>query len=61
MDWIVAGVIAIVGMIAVIGLYLGFRDPVTRHYKPNISGLFIIGRSWRSPEHSKMHDNEPDR
>jgi hypothetical protein len=52
MDWIVAGVLAVVGVIAVIGLYLGFRDPVTRNYKPKISGLFILGRSWRSPEHA---------
>jgi len=46
MDWIVAGVFAVVGMIASIGMYLGLRDPVTRHYKPNLSGYFTIGRSW---------------
>jgi hypothetical protein len=50
MDWIVAGVLAVAGVIAVIGLYLGFRDPVTRRYKPKMSGLFILGRAWRSPE-----------
>jgi hypothetical protein len=56
MDWVVVGVIAVVGLIAAVGLYLGFSDPVTRDYKPRMSGLFIIGRAWRSPERDKTQD-----
>ena len=56
MEWIVAGVFAVVGVIAVIGLYLGFRDPVTRRYKPNIAGFFIVGRSMRPPNHKLDED-----
>jgi len=48
MDWIVAGVIGVVSMIGIVGLYLGLRDPVTSPYRPKF-GLFI-GRSWRSPD-----------
>jgi hypothetical protein len=58
MSWIVAGVLGVIGVIGAVGLYLGLRDPVTRRYTPNISGLFLIGRPLRPPAHMKRREND---
>jgi hypothetical protein len=58
MEWIVAAALALAGLLTAVGLWLGQRDPVTRHYKPDMGGLFRIGRSGVPPEHSKMRDDD---
>ena len=58
MEWIVAAALALAGLLTVVGLWLGQRDPVTRHYKPDMGGLFRIGRSGLHAEHSKMRDDD---
>ena len=49
MEWIVAAALALAGLLTAVGLWLGQRDPVTRHYKPDMGGLFRIGRSGVPP------------
>ena len=49
MEWIVAAALALAGLLTAVGLWLGQRDPVTRHYKPDMGGLFRIGRSGYLP------------
>ena len=49
MEWIVAAALALAGLLTAVGLWLGQRDPVTRHYKPDMGGLFRIGRSGLPP------------
>jgi len=58
MEWVVAAVFILVGLVAAVGLYLGERDPSTRAYKPSIRGLFMLGRTSLRPKHSEGPDKD---
>jgi hypothetical protein len=55
MEWIVAAVLLVAGIVAAIGFYLGERDPIVRRYKPSFSGL--LGRMSMRP----MQGAEPEK
>ena len=61
MEWIVAAILVLVGVIAAVGIFLGDRDPLTRAYKPSISGLFLLGRVLLRPPHREGRDKDPDK
>ena len=56
MEWIVAAVFVLVGLVAAVGLLWGLQDPVTRRYKPGVGGLFRIGRGLPRPEFEQGRD-----
>jgi hypothetical protein len=57
MEWIVAAVLVLAGLVCAVGVWLGERDPATRRYKPGVSGLFRIGRPLLPPEHVRDNDS----
>ena len=61
MEWIVAAVFVLVGLVAAVGFWLGDRDPIVRRYKPGVGGLFRIGRGLRRPEFDEAGDKTADR
>jgi hypothetical protein len=60
MEWIVAAVVLVIGIVAAVGLGLGMRDPSTRPYKPGINGLLGIGRRLFRPRFGDERDAAKD-
>jgi len=60
MEWVVLAALLLAGLVAAVGLWLGLRDPVVRHYKPGGAGLFFIGRTALRPEHGEGLDQAAD-
>ena len=63
MEWIVAAVFVVVGLIAVAGIGLGLLDPQTKHYKPRLDAFARFGRTAFRSEFDRARDgktnNEP--
>jgi hypothetical protein len=58
MEWIVAAVLLLAGMVAAVGFYWGNRDPLTRQYKPGIGSFFVVGRNSIRPRHIEEPDKD---
>ena len=55
-DWMVAGGLFIVGLMAAIAIYWMRSDPETRPYLPGVAGLFNLGRMRAYPDPAHERD-----